>query len=189
MNADGTLGGTAASRESSREPPTVRPHLQERRFSSARTMRSQESACLSPENGRGHLSRSRTWKNSGRIRGQTDLSPISVFANKWGHFPLSRISPRRCTYLLVRYPSGRLSAGRKFVALGFGDAVLANLIEQGLVTDLQKNAACLRFQLVSSQCFRDGFGLGLIFRAARQRLQPARRTRVAAPRNPRSCRR
>src|SRR5277367_2114761 len=39
------------------------------------------------------------------------------------------------------------------MALGLGDAVLADLIEQRLIADLHKVAACLRFQLVASKAW------------------------------------
>src|SRR5579863_1230041 len=59
-----------------------------------------------------------------------------------------------------------LCPGSKFVAFGFGDAVLADFVEQGLVTDLEQHRRLLAVPVRLIQSAGDGLGFGFIFSAA-----------------------
>jgi hypothetical protein len=56
------------------------------------------------------------------------------------------------------------------VALGFGNAVLPDLVEQSFVADLQQRRCLLAIPVGLFECPRDCLGLGFIFRAAGERL-------------------
>ncbi len=67
-----------------------------------------------------------------------------------------------------------LRSSRQFVvALALGDAVLANLVQQCLVADLQQGSCLLSIPVGFLECLRDGLSLGFIFGTAGQRLQTA----------------
>src|SRR5437867_12373634 len=57
------------------------------------------------------------------------------------------------------------------MALGLSDPVLANLVKQRLVADLQQRRSLLTVPVGFFQSFGNGFGFGLVFGGARQRLQ------------------
>jgi hypothetical protein len=59
------------------------------------------------------------------------------------------------------------------VALGFGDAILPNLIEQSFVADLQHCGGLLAIPVGLLESLPDGLAFGFVFGAASQRLQPA----------------
>ena len=59
------------------------------------------------------------------------------------------------------------------MALGLGNPVLANLIEQRLVTDLQQRRRLLAIPIGFVERLADRFSLGSIFGGAGQRLQPS----------------
>ena len=70
------------------------------------------------------------------------------------------------------------------VALGFGDAVLPNLIEQRFVADLQKRRGLLAIPVRLFERLPDGFSFGFVLSIASQRFQaagfPVRRSRIDA---------
>ena len=65
-----------------------------------------------------------------------------------------------------------LCAGRQLVvtALGFGDPILPDLVEQGFVADLQNGRGLLAIPVGLFEGAGNGLRLGFIFRAAGQRF-------------------
>ena len=59
-------------------------------------------------------------------------------------------------------------------ALGLSDAVLADLVEQSFIADLENRCRLLTVPVRLLQSLGDGLGLGFIFGSARQRFQAAR---------------
>ena len=70
------------------------------------------------------------------------------------------------------------------VALGFGDSILPNLIEQGFVADLKKAGGLFAIPVGLLESLPDGFAFGFVLGAACQRLQSAARVRFTAGSEP-----
>ena len=68
-----------------------------------------------------------------------------------------------------------LRSGRQFVvALGFGNAILPDLVEQGLVADLENRGCLLAVPVGLLESLSDGLRFGFIFGGAGQRFQATR---------------
>src|SRR5580704_13267695 len=86
--------------------------------------------------------------------------------------------PLKCSYgdaLSQDSPNTEtLRARRQLVmALGLGNPILPDLIQQRLVADLQQRGGLLAIPVRLLQRVRDGPRLGFVFGGARHRLQPA----------------
>ena len=57
------------------------------------------------------------------------------------------------------------------MALGFGNSILPNLIQQGFVADLQKTGCLLAIPIRLFERLPDGFAFGFVLGVAGQRLQ------------------
>lgn len=65
--------------------------------------------------------------------------------------------------------------GKLVVALGLGDSILPDLVQQGFVADLQKSRSLFAVPVGLLERLPDGFAFGFVFGGARQRFQTAAR--------------